>query len=342
MTPEQPLPRANSAPNTRALAVPADKDSLRALFHLFVGKPDCTVKILPRAVQITPACIADLHEQVREKLKNHHIEALVASADLSFEDRTTIQFGGWAEFEAFRWTSPKTTREVRLKWQFLLSVQGYEMPQQHALTVKLCADARPLEVLQAMLSKHPADEDESVVNFAPTTARVDFISNSLATELLAVVENWNSGLRRPEARSDLMSKLDEKKEMIGALIDYSTPLLVALASIGFLRFLFLGQQSSNQALSLAAATGMMQWLMLSLVAIYLSNKVSNFLAKRAYGALDKYGMFAMFKLTNGDQIHIEKLERANTKQVRKFVASVLGSFSLNVAAGVFTAVYWPQ
>jgi hypothetical protein len=261
MTPEQPQSRARGAQTTQALAVPADKDSLRALFHLFVGKPDSTVKVLPRAVQITPACIADLHEQVREKLRNHHIEALVASADLSFEDKTTIQFGGWTEFEAFRWTTPKTTREVRLKWQFLLSVQGYEMPQQHALTVKLCADARPLEVLQAMLSKHPADEDESVVNFAPTTARVDFISNSLANELLAVVENWNSGLKRPQARSDLMSKLDNKKELIAALIDYSTPVLVALASIGLLRYLFLGQQTPNQALSLATATGMMQWLM---------------------------------------------------------------------------------
>lgn len=342
MTSEQPEPHANGAQKTRALAVPADKDSVRALFHLFVGKPDSTIKVLPRAVQITPACIADLHEQVKEKLKNHHIEALVASADLSFEDRTTIQFGGWAEFEAFRWTSPKTTREVRLKWQFLLSVQGYEMPQQHALTVKLCADARPIEVLQAMLSKHPADEDESMVNFAPTTARVDFISNSLALELLAVVENWNAGLKRPEARSDLMSKLDDKKELIAALIDYSTPVLVALASIGLLRYLFLSQQTPNQALTIAAATGMMQWLMLSLVAIYLSNKVSNFLAKRAYGALDKYGMFAMFKLTNGDQIRIEKLERANKKQVQKFVVSTLVSFSLNVAAGVLTAIYWPQ
>jgi hypothetical protein len=312
MTPEQPHPRANGTQTTGALTVPAGKDSLRALFHILVGKPDSTIKILPRAVQISPACISDLHEQVKEKLRNHHIEALVASVDLSFEDKTTIQFGGWAEFEAFRWTTPKTTREVRIKWQFLLSVQGYEMPQQHALTVKLCADARPLEVLQAMLSKHPADEDESLVNFAPTTARVDFISNSLANELLAVVENWNSGLKRPEARSDLMSKLDNRKEVIAALIDYSTPVLVALASIGLLRYLFLGQQTPNQALSVAAATGMMQWLMLSLVAIYLSNKISTFLAKRAYSALNKYGMFAMFKLTNGDQIHIQKLEKANT------------------------------
>jgi len=342
MTPEQHQPSTSGAQTHRGLAVPADKDSLRALFHLFVGKPDSTIKVLPRAVQITPACIADLHEQVNEKLRNHHIEALVASADISFEDRTTIQFGVWAEFEAFRWTSPKTTREVRLKWQFLLSVQGYEMPQQHALTVKLCADARPLEVLQAMFSKHPADEDESALNFAPTTARVDFISNSLALELLAVVENWNSGLKRPEARSDLMSKLDNKKELIAAVIDYSTPVLFALASIGLLRYLFLSQQTPNQGLSLVAATGMMQWLMLTLVAIYLSNKVSNFLAKRACGALDKYGMFAMFKLTNGDQIRIEKLLRANTKQVKKFAVSVLGSFALNVAAGVFTAVYWPQ
>ena len=81
MTPEQPQPPTNGAQITRALAIPADKDSLRALFHLFVGKPDSTIKVLPRAVQITPACIADLYEQVKEKLRNHHIEALVGSGD---------------------------------------------------------------------------------------------------------------------------------------------------------------------------------------------------------------------------------------------------------------------
>jgi len=216
------------------------------------------------------------------------------------------------------------------------------MPQQHALTVKLCADARPLEVLQAMLSKHPADEDESVINFAPTIARVDFISNSLALELLTVVENWNAGLRRPETRSDLMSKLDDKKELIAGVIDYSTPVFVALASIGLLRYLFLSQYSPDQPLTISLAAGMMQWLMLSLIAIYLSNKLSNFLAKRAYGALDKYGMFAMFKMTNGDQIRAEKLDRANKKQVRKFAISTSLSFLINVAAGLLVAVYWPQ
>ena len=341
MSSEQDPPNDTPEPmRASPLAVLADKDSLRALFHLFVGKPDSSIKILPRAVQITPASIADLHDSISEKLKTHHIEGLIASVDLSFEDRTTIQFGGWTEFAAFRWTTPRATREVRLKWQFLLAVQGYEMPQQHALTVKLCADRRPIEVLQAMLSKHPADVDEAVVNFAPTTARVDFISHSLALELLTVVENWNAGLRRPEARSDLMSKLDEKKELVAATIDYSTPVMVALASIGLLRFIYLEELDTATALTVSQATGMMQWLMLSFIAIYLSNKVSNFLAKRAYAALDKYGMFAMFKMTNGDQLRADKLERANKKQLRTFIASAAGSLVLNVAAGIFVAIYW--
>lgn len=228
-----------------------------------------------------------------------------------------------------------------MRWQFLLSVQGYELPQQHALTVKLCADAKPFEVLQAMLSKHPADADGAEVNFAPTVCRVDFISHTIGQELISVVSDWNEGLASPEARSDLFSKLDKYKNHIAQLIDYSTPVLFALSTVGVLRFLYPVEIYGNP-MTVGAAVGLMTWLVLSLIAIYLSEKLSSSIAKAAYSAVDNYGMYSIFRLTNGDENRKLKIDRANQKHIRSFIVMAFFSFALNVGAGIFTACYWPS
>ena len=326
--------------NANAVVAHGDKDSLRSLFHLFVGKPDSTQKVLTRAVHVSPSALHDLNERIQEKLKTHHLDGMVASVDLSFEDKTTIQFGGWAEFSNFRWTTPKVTKEVRMRWQFLLAVQGYELPQQHALTVKLCADAKPIEVLQAMLSKHPAEDDGSSMSFAPTVCRVDFISHTIGQELISVVEDWNSGLERPDSRSGTFIKLDKYKDRIAEFIDYSTPVLFALATVGVLRKLHPAETHMN-TMTIGVAVGLMTWLVCSLIVIYLSEKVSARIAKAAYQAIDKYGMYAMFRLTNGDENRLQKVNATNRKHFRTFLLSTATSFGLNVAAGIFTAVYWP-
>jgi hypothetical protein len=324
----------------RGLVARGDKDSLRSLFHLFVGKPDSTQKVLPRAVHVTPATLTDLNDRISEKLKTHHIEGMVASVVLIFEDRTTIEFGGWAEFAAFRWTTPKITKELRLRWHFLLAVQGYELPQQHALTVKLCSDAKPIELLQAMLSKHPAEDDGTHVNFAPTVVRVDFISHSIGQELISVVEQWNEGLPRPEARTGFFVDIDKHKEKIASLIDYSTPVLFAFASIGVLRKIY-PTSDFGMPLTVGVGVGLMHWLICSLIAIYLSDKVSSLLAKSTYQAIDKYGMYSMFRMTNGDENRRQKIAAANKKQIRKFFISTLFSLLMNVSAGILVAIYWP-
>jgi len=326
--------------NATAVVAHGDKDSLRSLFHLFVGKPDSTQKIFTRAVHVSPGALHDLNERIQEKLNTHHLGGLVASVDLSFEDKTTIQFGGWAEFSGFRWTTPKVTQEVRMRWQFLLAVQGYELPQQHALTVKLCADAKPIEVLQAMLSKHPAEDDGSTISFAPTVCRVDFISHTIGQELISVVEDWNSGLERPASRAGIFIRLDKYKKSIAEFIGYSTPVLFALATVGVLRAIY-PAASYQSPMTVGVAVGLMTWLVCSLIVIYLSEKVSGRIAKAAYQAINKYGMYALFRLTNGDENRCQKVKVANRKHFRTFAISMVYSFALNVAAGVFTAVYWP-
>lgn len=79
------IPQSQSE-TSKALVAKVDKDSIRSLFHLFVGKPDSTQRIFTRAVHVTPQALSDLNSRVQEKLKTHHLDGMIASADISFED----------------------------------------------------------------------------------------------------------------------------------------------------------------------------------------------------------------------------------------------------------------
>ena len=316
-----------------------NQDQLKSIFHLLVGKPDSTQKIFSRPILVTLQSLIDLDERVHEKLSAHQLNGMVASIDVAFDDDTTIEFGTLSDFEAHRWTTAKTTREIRMRWQFLMAIKGYEIPQQHALTIKLCSDARPIEILQALLSKHPGEDERSIISSAPLVCRVDFISATVGQELIAVVGDWSDGLQGPVRPNKLVRFAVSRKKEIEAIICHATPVLIALASTAYLHRLF---ESSTLSASLAIDDGikLMSWLMYTLILVYVSQKMASSLAKSSMNSLQKLGIYSVFALTNGDSMRQQSLDRVNRRLLVRFLASSGLSFVINVVSGVFTAVLW--
>lgn len=323
-----------------ALVAEVDKDHLRSLFHLFVGKPDSTQKILNRHVLISRDAIEDLHSRVLEKLKTHHIEGLVASVDLTFEDKTTVQFGGWAEFNAFRWTTPKATKELRIRWHFLLNVQGYQIPQQHALTVKMSADVTPFEFLQAALSKHPDELDLTEFAFSPVVCRVDFISHLMSQELIGLVEEWNKGLPQPPGATGWLVWLRKRSTLLFRFIRYSTPLLAGFAAAAALGQVMKGQ-NSEAPITLSQMKELLSWVVYVAMAVYVAEKFATWLARVAHESLENSNRHTMFTVSNGDDIRARAFREKNNRLIWRFVCASGFSFALNVLAGILTAKYWP-
>ena len=315
------------------------QDQLKSIFHLLVGKPDSTQKIFTRPILVTLQSLIDLNERVHEKLSTHQLNGMVASVDVAFDDNTTIEFSTLSDFESHRWTTAKTTREIRMRWQFLMAIKGYEIPQQHALTIKLCSDARPIEILQALLSKHPGEDERSVISSAPLVARVDFISASVGQELIAVVGDWSDGLQSPVRPNKFIGFSVKRKKEIEAMICHATPVLLALASIAYLHKLF---ESSAMSVSLSIGDGikLMSWLMYTLIVVYVSQKMARALAKSSMNSLQKIGLYSVFALTNGDNMRQQTLRRINKRLRIPFVPSSGLSFIINVVSGIFTAVLW--
>jgi len=316
-----------------------NQDQLKSIFHLLVGKPDSTQKIFSRPIRVTLQSLIDLDGRVHEKLSAHQLNGMVASVDVAFDENTTIEFGTLSDFESHRWTTGKTTREIRMRWQFLMAIKGYEIPQQHALTIKLCSDARPIEILQALLSKHPGEDERSIISSAPLVARVDFISATVGQELIAVVGDWSDGLQGPIRPNKVIELAVKRKKEIEAMICHATPVLLALSSIAYLHRLF---ESSSMPATLSISDGikLMSWLMYTLIVLYVSQKMARSLAKTSMNSLQKIGVYSVFALTNGDSMRQQTLDRINKRLLIRFVASSVLSFIINVASGVFTAVLW--
>jgi hypothetical protein len=313
------------------------RDSLKSFFHLLVGKPDSTQQIFPRPIDVNLESLIDLNERVYEKLSSHHVDGLNVSVDAAFEDNYTMEFGSFTEFREFRWTTPRITREIRIRWQFLLSIRGFELPQQHALSVKICSDAKPIELLQAILSKHPAEDDNVAMSMAPLVCRVDFISPTLGQELVAVVGEWSKTLPSPAYPNKLVRFSTRNKRLIENIITHTLPVLIALLSISTLGSLF-PPDVETQFLTITKATQLMAWLMYSLICIYLAQKFARFLAQSAISSAQKVGTKTFFSLTNGDGNRRRLVERSSQKNFRNFLLSTGFAFVLNVLAGLFTAI----
>src|SRR5688572_16467377 len=98
------------------------KESLKALFYLFAGKPDSVVKVFNKPVLIAPDDLAELNGRVQEKLQQHHIEAVIPSVSVRYDKNVIKEFGTWAEFESHRWTGPEVTEELAIRWDFMVKL----------------------------------------------------------------------------------------------------------------------------------------------------------------------------------------------------------------------------
>lgn len=314
------------------------KEGLRSIFHLLVGRPDTQHKILRRRICVTPKHLYDLHRRVSEKLNNHHLDGLVASADITFSDKRIVQCS-WSEFEAYRWEISKATQEIRLNWQFLLIVQGFEMPQRHSLSVKISSSGRPFELLQALFTKGPDEMTPEEMEPAPMVCRVDFISHVIGQELIALVEEWNASLPSPQVDSSWIHKIEYRGEAIAKIVRYSTPIVLTFVCLAALRFGARGFEASA-SLTIESAVMLMQWMFVSLLVLYSSEKLSEWLGRRCAKALHDYGRFVPFGLTSGDREAQLALEKKNKSIAWQFVVTATSSLVVNIAATILAAMLW--
>jgi len=307
------------------------KEHFRALFHLLTGRPDSVTKVFHRPALVTVNDLGELHGRIVEKLAQHHVVADNVNVTL-VQDRNLIKEFSWQEFSAYRWSGPEVTKSLAVRWDFLVTFPGYQLPQRHALTLRITEAPNPAEMLQFALSREAEALADAESQLAPMFCRVDFISALMSQELINIVSEWHQALPKPEPIAGIWRHLRKRGTLLHQSIHQLFRLGTAILALAVLARVI--PNDLTEAVTVGNVVTVAVWLLGSLMLVDFMEMLGHYVATSALRALDSYGRFAMLRLTRGDQNYQAECDRKNRRSLAKFGLRFAGAILLNVLAGV--------
>lgn len=214
----------------------------------------------------------------------------------------------------------KQTDRVVMRWNIAHLIDSAE--NELSVTIRISNPINPLIFLQAALSKSPSDIDNLEFERGATCVTVDGAGQLYADEIFLRVQNWINARNKPHAFTSAHEKYIKYEWALDQLNYTLLPFLTCLA----VTLLSYNELSIKQ---LTAATPLI--VVLFFIARSLGRKLNSmmdFWARRT-----RY--LSLFQLTNGDQDAITKLAAKSMNSLYKLLGSTIGSFILNLAAGIF-------
>jgi len=264
------------------------KDALKSLFYMVTGKPDSKYRVFKKKVLIDNEDIINLNTKIIDKLKIYDIEEIISSLTVSFEKDQSIDFGTWAEFLEYDWIKPYTTKELTIRWEFLINVPNYQVPQKHTLNVKISHPLNPREFFQILISQDPEDDDKFNETMGVCVARVDFIHHRLADELIDIVREWNETLNSPTFKRSWFQKLEKNDKTIARLIHFSVPGIFSVVVFAFISYLDIYWRTNSLMIN-DIITDSLKLILVSSICLFLMNRLGIILANRCFKAINNYG-----------------------------------------------------
>jgi hypothetical protein len=328
-------PKRQHQERAQAILAQLDPDACKALFHAFTGRPDSKTSIFTRDVVIQPDSIANLHDRVIEKLRNHQIDGVGMQITLLAEHKNAIDFSDISDFASYNWARGDRTKQVLMKWDFIVRIPNYPVPQRHTLTVKISPSFSPMQMMRVVFSHDPSDLDVAEIEAGICIARVDFINSILADELMSLVDGWNVGLPQHPRPKDWFSRLEKYDRWISQFVHYSVPIALLIASTAFFAFYWLGPSSSAQ-FTIGNLRHFVIWLTCTATTVFMAGKMGRWLASKCYEAVNFYGTYSVFMLTQGDKNKDAEIQARNRRCIWTFGWCTFWAILLNVIAGIIT------
>lgn len=329
--PESNQGREADLTNVTKIISTMPKESLKSLLYIVAGRQDSNIKLFRRAIVLTHNDIIELNMLIQEKLQQFDTYAAITAVDLMYKKNRAIQFGTWAEFIEHNWKTPLVTESITVKWDFMIKLPHYPIPQRHTLTVKLLGSMNPFLMLQAVFSKDPDELSEIEMESAPVICRVDFINHLLSDELINIVQKWVDSRKDAPTISTTSAWLKGHKEPIARVVRYSLPVLIAFLSAAFFyRSTRVFDPTAPATVELLVFS--MYWILASGVSIHVFSVFGQSLGSKIFAAIGNYGAHSMFELTNGDKNQKQKFESKNRKELQRFLINAIVSIVLDIIA----------
>lgn len=327
--------------NNNDVAINIDQKEVSALFNIFNASPDNTIKIFPKNVLITVADLFHLREKMNEKLELYLVQALVEGIEVRYENNKFESFSSWNQFENLNLNSSSIVESITLKWDFLLRVQNYGMPQRHTVVVRLSSGMKPEQLWQLMISGKIEDLDGIDKNLAPVICSVSFVNHLLSEEIVNIVKEWNKSLRLASDEASKFKFLKKNKMIIANSIKIFTKIVGVVLS-ALILCLVLNNFNIQQISDMTIRQG--ESFIIVCAFCYIINKlfseVGYHLGRQFLDNILQHGDIFTFEITKGDKGQQEKIIRKNKRYEKSIRNGFITSLTFNIVAGVIATIIY--
>lgn len=326
----------NNNNNIEKVSAELSMDSLRILFNSIVGRPDSKTKLFYDPVEIKPTDLVELNKRISEKLATHDIFDVVTQVDVFYGNNEIDQYGYWDTFESKNWKSSKLTKGLNVKWEFMVKIAKYPVPQRHTLSVKIKPELPPLEVFRYLLSEDPGDMERLETENAPIICRVDYLNEVLAEELVFVVEKWVDALIKPSYNLPLYRFVKKYGDFIKTFVHFSIPLSYAAILGGRLTEKTIQNYGADNLISVGIFSNIIFWLLIFVVLLVITFQIGEAFSKQIAISIKEYGKHTPINFTNGDQNKINKTLQENKHSIATIISNFLIALTFDIISAYVT------
>ena len=283
-------------------------DEYKSIFYQLNAKPDTEIRLLRGKKNLELADIRSINEQISAKLRNHNVLADIASINFVLSNRKIKDYSTWAEFERENWdTVNEKIGTLNIKWDFLIQLPQYRLPQRHSLKVRVGTEIPPKDIFQLIMTSD--DITEIMETRTPSICKVDFVNVILANELMSIVANWHEGLRDLPNSNPVNSFLAKKGKLLSEITRHFSPIVALLISYQYYDY-FMPLIGTRERVSLKSLEALLILLAaIFMIGIFWGYKIERFIDKR----IDKFEEHPTFSITRGDKKAADEFEKTNSK-----------------------------
>jgi len=319
------------------LVASISKDEFKSWFYLLSGKPDSTVKFFSDPIIVAPSDIEDLNNIVQDKLGTHHVEGCVTAVTINYSNNTVKEFSTWAEFQTHKWKRPETTETIFVKWDFMVDMPSFEIPQRHTMTLRIANEIKPDHLLNAMFGGGQALNNwENLENdMSPVYCRVDFINQSLGQELINLANEWYQGKRKIKHIGRFMQSVTKRRRIFSQSIHYSIPFLTGTLTCA-LMFYRCEIGNCTDPLTVSASKWLFLWLFISFFSVIIAERIGQKVASSVFKNLSGYGNCHYFNFTNGDKNKQDEKQSENKKKLIRLWSKIILTVLFDTVLAIIT------
>ena len=288
-------------------------EQFKSLFYLAKGKRDTQIKLYNENKVFNLQNVIDLNDKIEQKLLNYSVSNKLTSITINLSKNNINVYGNWQEFLNEKWETGEKTETITIDWDFemVLPNRIHTLPQTHSLKVRMGNKLKPNEIFHIMMTG--GEEFDIEESKAQLVAKVDFINNLIATELLGIVGDWYKSLQENEKDNNInkfFGKNWSKLRMVFEVLIIMSGLLllfpitkyflpIKVNSINFLKCIF------------TVVAGVF-------ITFSIFSRIANYSSRQLDSKVNKLTDYPYFMLTSGDRNELVKNEKKN-KGIRREV-----------------------